>query len=269
MGELLFLTVLGSDEVTRSVLMTANCSPGRAEPYVTAVITPQQGQTIHQGANLMMRFDNGDMWFLEGSLDRLATVNAGDNKPCYGFHVPTGSAFFRLLTHNGSRYYPKIDVDPWGGGARLEINDVQRQKVRDFLATCDRFAQNTAAASSTGEQKPYTPQSGACRQMLNSANPWDTTRNSYLSQEIESQLCGPNEAPDLPARWYLYIMAGRVNWDPNGYNTGWLLQNAADLCRRTPVGLGTISCFKNQIRNGANWQAASNFCRQRQNRGKN
>lgn len=254
---------LGSDDVTRRVLMTANCSPGMPEPYVAAVINPPQGQALQRDTNLMVRLENGNMLFLAGSLDRLATVNAGDNKPRYGFNLPTNSPFFNSLTQAGSRFYPKVDVDPWGGGATLEIADHQRDKVRSFLATCDRFAQQNAGTNNNNQAQAQQPHLGACRAMLHGPNPWDTSRRAGYSQAISDELCSPNEASDLPARCFLYIMAGRVNWDVNGYQTGWVPENASRLCARTPVGLGTVTCFENQIRNGIAWQPASEFCREK------
>ncbi len=254
---------LGSDEVTRRVLMTANCSPGRPVPYVAALINPPQGQPIEQRAALMVRFENGNMLFLDGSLDRLASVNAGDDKPRYGFDLPTSSSLFGLLTQNGSRYFPKVDVDPWGGGVALEIFDRDRDKVRNFLATCDRFAQQTAGAGNNYGAQAAQPQLGACRSMLYAPNPWNPSQQGGHTQAIANELCSPNEASDLPARCFLYIMAGRVNWDANGHQTSWIPGNASRLCARTPVGLGTISCFENQIRNGVAWQAAAEFCRQK------
>lgn len=254
---------LGSDEVTRRVLMTANCSPGMPQPYVAAVINPPQGQTLQRDTNLMVRLDNGNMLFLAGSLDRLASVNAGDNKPRYGFNLPTSSPFFRMLTQAGLRFYPKVDVDPWGGGATLEIADHQRDKVRSFLATCDRFAQQNAGAANNNQAQTQQPFLGACRAMLHGPNPWDPSRRAGHSQAISDELCSPNEASDLPARCFLYIMAGRVNWDVNGYQTSWVPENASRLCARTPVGLGTVTCFENQIRNGVAWKPAMEFCRQK------
>ncbi len=242
---------LGSDEVSRVILFSGVCNPNQPTPYITAVMTPRDGVTP-PSANLKVLLENGNYLFLGGSIDRIATANAGDQRIRYGLNLPTASPFFKALIKENSRYYPRIDLDPNNGGANLEITNRHRQKVRDFLAACNGFAGNNPTA--VNAEPPH-----ACRDYLNGPNAYAGNQARSYSKEIVDGVCGSLRMDVRPAVCMHYIMGGNLAWDLNG-NTSWQEDNAAALCYQNTNVNKRISCFSNEIAKGNDWYVGINVC---------
>lgn len=249
---------LGSDEVSETVLMTANCSPNQPLPYVAVVVRPKQGTIFNPSQNMRLRAENGNYYFMLGTLDRIATANARDNFNRYGITMPTTHGFFGMLTKSGSRYYPKIDMDihrdQSGGGARLEIfREQDRQKVRDFLTSCEGF-QGQHASTGQPHQQPH-----ACRDYLNGPNTFANNVATTYSEEIVNGVCGDYRMDVRPAYCMHYVMAGNLPWNQQG-STSWGQDNAASLCWQNTNLSNRIACFSNEIAKGNEWYVGINVC---------
>lgn len=248
---------LGSDEISETLIFTASCNPQQPTPYATAVMRIPKGQTAPPSSNLQVLFPNGNYLFLSGYLDQVASVNAGDNKPRYGFNVTLPSAFFNALMENGSRFHPKVDMGDAikGKGSKLEIFDRERQKVRDFVATCTSFVQQNPGTSTTDREAPY-----ACRDYLNGPNSFSGNQSTNYGNEIANRVCDQARMDVRPAVCMHQIMAGYVAWDQQGSNN-WMPGNAADLCHQTVNPAGRIGCFSAQINAGIPWNTAIVICK--------
>lgn len=248
---------LGSDEVSETLIFTASCNPQKPTPYATAVMRIPQGQSAPPSSNLQVWFPGGNYLFLGGYLDQIASVNAGDNKPRYGFNVTLPSALFNALMEQGSRFHPKVDMGDavQGKGAKLEIFDKDRQKVRDFVATCTSFVQQNPGTSTTQREAPY-----ACRDFLNGPNSFYGNQSTNYGNEIADRVCGQARMDVRPAVCMHQIMAGQVAWNQQGSNN-WMPGNAADLCHQTVNPAARIGCFNAQISAGQSWDTAIIICK--------
>ncbi|MEP0519764.1 MAG: hypothetical protein ABJO09_07595 [Hyphomicrobiales bacterium] len=252
-----FASFLGSEEVSETLIFSASCNPQTPTPYATAVMRIPQGQTAPPSSNLQVWFPGGNYLFLGGYLDQIASVNAGDNKPRYGFNVTLPSALFNALMENGSRFHPKVDMGDavQGKGAKLEIFDRDRQKVRDFVATCTSFAQQNPGTSTTQREAPY-----ACRDFLNGPNSFNGNQAVNYGNQIADRLCGQARMDVRPAVCMHQVMANRIPWNQQGA-TNWDAENAADLCHQTSNPAGRISCFSGHINAGVPWNAGITACK--------
>ncbi|EDQ33077.2 hypothetical protein HPDFL43_16416 [Hoeflea phototrophica DFL-43] len=250
---------LGSDEVTRRHVFSALCNPQQPTPYVTALIDPRGGSPLHPSQNLKIRLEDGNHIFVAGDIDRIASANAGDNLPRYSFFLPATSPFFRALTNDGSRFYPKIDSDPGDGGTRLVINNSDRQKLRDFLNHCASFAGTTANTAQEPAQQPERPH--ACRDFLNGPNSYAGNSVRIHAPEIVDAVCGNLRMDVRPAVCMHIVTSGNVAWNQTGASQ-WEDANAASLCYQSQNPGLRIDCFLREVKRGNEWYVAVNICNQ-------
>jgi uncharacterized glyoxalase superfamily protein PhnB len=75
-----------------------------------------------------------------------------------------------------------------------------------------------------------------------------------------TRLCRGAEASAEPARCFVQIMRGRVNW---GAGTTWVTTNALALCGGTRNARRTLDCFSKGVSSDQTWQVAIRQCRAR------
>ncbi|MEM8649889.1 MAG: hypothetical protein AAGF54_05105 [Pseudomonadota bacterium] len=247
---------LGSEQIKETIIMTAVCTPQKSYPLVTVMIRSPNGQEAPKAANLKFQDPDGNWIPFRARLDRAASANAGDNLPRYLFQMPIDTDFFKELAKEGSRYHPKFDRDPHGGGTRLKIyRSEDRSKVSRFIDSCKRYA-GVNTSSNTSQQS-----ANLCRDRLNGPNIFaagEPVQN--YGDAIANQVCGELRSHIGPAVCMHYVMSGRIAYDSQGRNK-WAPENAARLCRENQNTQVRLDCFNQQIAAGHGWNNAIETCR--------
>lgn len=244
---------LGDDEVNQRLLFSAVCNPSEPTPYVTTLIKPAANVRLNASQNMKIHLGNGNYLFLLGTLDRLASVNAGDDLSRYGFSIKASSPFFQALAEEGSGFYPQIDADPGDGGVQLTVQDGDRQKVRSFLQACQGFAEANPSAAQSAEL-PY-----ACRDYLNGPNSYANDVATLYPDQIVDSVCGSQRMDVRPAVCMHLLMSGAVPWNLKGDST-WLPENAATLCAESSNPGKRLDCFRRELAETDNWSSAISAC---------
>ena len=245
---------LGSDEVSRTLLFSAICNPSEPTPYVTALIRPSKGIQLHPRQNMKIRMEDGNDLFLLGNLDRLASVNAGDNLTRYGITIPIDSSFFRALTKDGSQFFLRIDADPGDGGIQLKVKDLDRQKIRSFLETCQGFV----GANLPDARDAESP--NACRDYLNGPNSYADNVATNYGDEIVDAVCGSYRMDFRPALCMHILMSGAVPLNRQRTRS-WLPEDAAFLCHEALNPGMRVNCFNREFARAGNLSAAIDTCK--------
>jgi hypothetical protein len=83
--------------------------------------------------------------------------------------------------------------------------------------------------------------------------------NTWPAANLD-RLCRGAETSGEPARCFVQIMRGRVNW---GAGTTWVTANALALCGGTRNARRTLDCFSKGVSSNQTWQVAIRQCRAR------
>ncbi len=116
-----------------------------------------------------------------------------------------------------------------------------------------------------GPLNPATEIGGttACRDALQGRIAWDYDGSTLWAATNLERMCGGAPRSTEPARCFQTAMHGGIGEGGISWGGGnrWQWQNAVELCAGVTDADATISCFRQQIANGADWQAAIRACR--------
>lgn len=107
----------------------------------------------------------------------------------------------------------------------------------------------------------------ACKAHIQGQIAWDTDSNYNSAAKWEDinleRLCTGTKNPKEPGECFHHVMTGHVKW---GASDKWEWKNAIDLCAGTDSADKTITCFKDKIAAGKEYDDAINSCKSSSNK---
>lgn len=247
-------TFLNSPESASVVLMTARCNRDAPDPIVTVLLRLDAQANPQPREELMVKARRGQALSVMGTYDQGASGDAGENRARYRFSLRTGSDFFAELIAPTTRFKPTVDSFRWGGGFDLSAaKQSDRQKIADFVETCDRFRQGPETAA----VRPGA--SDACADFLKGPNQFANNATRFYRDEIVGRVCGRNKQSTEPAICMHFAVSGRFPSNLDG-SANWPVDDAARLCSNANNAEARLTCFRQQLGLGATQAQAIAAC---------